>query len=103
MEGVGGGGAFEARLFVVVVVVVMVLVVEEIKIAVDGMRRLERTMRVITTTFYEDVLRMAVDNWEITSSMAVSTQSIPKCATHHHGPSIQSTVFSILRRQTVCR
>ena len=35
--------------------------------------------------------------------MAVPTQSIPKCATHHHGPSIQSTCFSILRRQTVCR
>ena len=46
----------------VVVVVVMVLVVEEIGMAVDGMRRLERTMKVMTTTFYEDVLRMAVDN-----------------------------------------
>lgn len=53
------------------------LVVEEIGMAVDGIRRLERTMRVITTTFYEDVLRMAVDNWEIKSSMADSTQSIP--------------------------
>lgn len=81
-----------------VVVVVMVLVVEEIGMAVDGMRRLERTMRVITTTFYEHVLGMAVDNWEIKSSMAVSIQPISNCATHHHGPSIQSTVYSILRR-----